>query len=172
MCFSHDRTNDWNMTRYEVSKISIIILITRCEYSFKRFLIDEKDLGMWLLYHTTFWLAKYSFHYLFMLVEIFNCSCRWTSTTNKKAWGNYLCALRTGPSNNSHRNSICSSIASLFEKRPIRWWESREASTSICSISLFLWTSNNKVSFKKIKIKRKDEKIKRKKKEEKKQKFG
>ncbi|KAI4350035.1 hypothetical protein L6164_010563 [Bauhinia variegata] len=35
----------WNMTRSEVSKISITILMTRCEYILSRFLIDENDLG-------------------------------------------------------------------------------------------------------------------------------
>ncbi|KAJ6380091.1 hypothetical protein OIU76_016695 [Salix suchowensis] len=42
---SCDKASDWNMTRCEVSKISIVVLLTRCEYVFKRFLIDENDLG-------------------------------------------------------------------------------------------------------------------------------
>lgn len=42
---SCDETSDWNMTRCEVSKISIVVLLTRCEEIFKRFLIDENDLG-------------------------------------------------------------------------------------------------------------------------------
>uniref|UniRef100_A0A6N2LZA3 Protein MON2 homolog n=1 Tax=Salix viminalis TaxID=40686 RepID=A0A6N2LZA3_SALVM len=42
---SCDKASDWNMTRCEVSKISIVVLLTRCEYIFKRFLIDENDLG-------------------------------------------------------------------------------------------------------------------------------
>lgn len=42
---SCDETSDWNMTRCEVSKISIVVLLTRCEDIFKRFLIDETDLG-------------------------------------------------------------------------------------------------------------------------------
>lgn len=42
---SCDETSDWNMTRCEVSKISIVVLLTRCEDIFKRFLIDENDLG-------------------------------------------------------------------------------------------------------------------------------
>lgn len=37
--------NDWNPTRSEVSKISITVLMTRCEYIFNRYLIDENDLG-------------------------------------------------------------------------------------------------------------------------------
>ncbi|XP_011003788.1 PREDICTED: protein MON2 homolog isoform X2 [Populus euphratica] len=42
---SCDEASDWNMTRCEVSKISILVLLTRCEDIFKRFLIDENDLG-------------------------------------------------------------------------------------------------------------------------------
>lgn len=42
---SCDEASDWNMTRCEVSKISIVVLLTRCEDIFKRFLIDETDLG-------------------------------------------------------------------------------------------------------------------------------
>lgn len=42
---SCDEASDWNMTRCEVSKISIVVLLTRCEDIFKRFLIDENDLG-------------------------------------------------------------------------------------------------------------------------------
>lgn len=37
--------NDWNSTQSEVSKISIMILMTRCEYILKKFLTDENDLG-------------------------------------------------------------------------------------------------------------------------------
>ncbi|CAK7340899.1 unnamed protein product [Dovyalis caffra] len=40
-----EEASDWNMTRCEVSKISIVVLLTRCEYIFQRFLIDENDLG-------------------------------------------------------------------------------------------------------------------------------
>lgn len=36
---------DWSLVRSEVSKISIMILLTRCDYILKKFLIDEKDLG-------------------------------------------------------------------------------------------------------------------------------
>ncbi|XP_021817433.1 protein MON2 homolog isoform X3 [Prunus avium] len=39
------KSNDWNSARYEVSKIAIMVLITRCEYILSRFLIDENDLG-------------------------------------------------------------------------------------------------------------------------------
>uniref|UniRef100_A0A6M2EVZ0 Protein MON2 homolog n=1 Tax=Populus davidiana TaxID=266767 RepID=A0A6M2EVZ0_9ROSI len=42
---SCDEASDWNMTRCEVSKISIVVLLTRCEDIFKRFLIDENELG-------------------------------------------------------------------------------------------------------------------------------
>ncbi|KAK4596244.1 hypothetical protein RGQ29_014332 [Quercus rubra] len=38
-------TNHWNLTRSEVSKISIMMLVTRCEYILNRFLTDENDLG-------------------------------------------------------------------------------------------------------------------------------
>ncbi|KAB1202761.1 hypothetical protein CJ030_MR8G022169 [Morella rubra] len=38
-------TNNWNLTRSEVSKISIIILMNRCEYILTRFLTDENELG-------------------------------------------------------------------------------------------------------------------------------
>lgn len=37
--------NDWNSTRSEVSKISIMVLMTRCEQILNRFLIDENELG-------------------------------------------------------------------------------------------------------------------------------
>ncbi|KAK7269248.1 hypothetical protein RIF29_21968 [Crotalaria pallida] len=36
---------NWNVTRSEVSKISITVLMTRCEYILSRFLTDEKGLG-------------------------------------------------------------------------------------------------------------------------------
>ncbi|KAF8388070.1 hypothetical protein HHK36_026736 [Tetracentron sinense] len=39
------KANDWNSTRSEVSKISIMVLMSRCEYILNRFLIDENDLG-------------------------------------------------------------------------------------------------------------------------------
>ncbi|XP_057428079.1 uncharacterized protein LOC130721323 isoform X3 [Lotus japonicus] len=35
----------WNLTRSEVSKISITVLMTRCEYILSRFLTDENNLG-------------------------------------------------------------------------------------------------------------------------------
>ncbi|XP_058086558.1 uncharacterized protein LOC131233785 [Magnolia sinica] len=40
---------DWNSTRSEVSKVSIVVLMNRCEYILKQFLIDENDLGERLL---------------------------------------------------------------------------------------------------------------------------
>ncbi|KAK3200540.1 hypothetical protein Dsin_023955 [Dipteronia sinensis] len=40
-----DETKNWNMTRAEVSKISITILLSRCEYILNKFFIDEKGLG-------------------------------------------------------------------------------------------------------------------------------
>ncbi|KAA8544984.1 hypothetical protein F0562_019799 [Nyssa sinensis] len=40
-----NEVSGWNLTRSEVSKISIMILMNRCEYILKKFLIDENDLG-------------------------------------------------------------------------------------------------------------------------------
>ncbi|KAJ0013658.1 hypothetical protein Pint_20577 [Pistacia integerrima] len=40
-----DEANDWNLTRAEVSKISIMVLMSRCEYILNKFLADENDLG-------------------------------------------------------------------------------------------------------------------------------
>ncbi|KAK6911442.1 Mon2/Sec7/BIG1-like, dimerization and cyclophilin-binding domain [Dillenia turbinata] len=37
--------NRWNSTRSEVSKISVMVLLTRCECILDRFLIDENELG-------------------------------------------------------------------------------------------------------------------------------
>lgn len=56
-CFRSYRTNifhvisynneddKWSSTRYEVSKISILLLVTRCQSILNRFLIDENYLG-------------------------------------------------------------------------------------------------------------------------------
>lgn len=41
----NNEANNWNPTRTEISKISVMILVTRCEYILKKFLIDEKELG-------------------------------------------------------------------------------------------------------------------------------
>ncbi|XP_050143388.1 uncharacterized protein LOC126619152 isoform X1 [Malus sylvestris] len=40
-----NKSHDWNSARSEVSKIAVMVLITRCEYILSRFLIDENDLG-------------------------------------------------------------------------------------------------------------------------------
>ncbi|KAM7273445.1 hypothetical protein ACFE04_028109 [Oxalis oulophora] len=40
-----DEASDWNSTRCEVSKISIMLLISRCENILNRYLHDENDLG-------------------------------------------------------------------------------------------------------------------------------
>lgn len=53
-----EKANDWSLERSEVSKISITVLMTRCEYILKRFLTDENDLGAYYLrvdkaYHCT-----------------------------------------------------------------------------------------------------------------------
>ncbi|WOG82786.1 hypothetical protein DCAR_0101954 [Daucus carota subsp. sativus] len=42
--FNYEAT-EWNATSSEVSKISVMILMMRCEYIVKRFLADEIDLG-------------------------------------------------------------------------------------------------------------------------------
>ncbi|KOM55061.1 hypothetical protein LR48_Vigan10g095300 [Vigna angularis] len=42
---SYSNEVNWNMTRSEVSKISITMLMTRCEYILGRFLADENGLG-------------------------------------------------------------------------------------------------------------------------------
>ncbi|XVF57298.1 hypothetical protein PTKIN_Ptkin06aG0194000 [Pterospermum kingtungense] len=41
----NDEAGNWSLTRSEVSKIVIIILVTRCECILNRFLVDEKDIG-------------------------------------------------------------------------------------------------------------------------------
>ncbi|KAK8546016.1 hypothetical protein V6N12_026820 [Hibiscus sabdariffa] len=38
-------TDNWSSTRSEVSKIAIMLLMTRCECILNRFLVDENDLG-------------------------------------------------------------------------------------------------------------------------------
>ncbi|OMO62280.1 hypothetical protein CCACVL1_22908 [Corchorus capsularis] len=38
-------SSNWNLARSEVSKIAIMVLMTRCDYILKRFLVDEKDIG-------------------------------------------------------------------------------------------------------------------------------
>ncbi|KAI4301884.1 hypothetical protein L6164_035121 [Bauhinia variegata] len=43
--FLYSNEDGWNMTRSEVSKISIRILMTRCEYILSRFLMDENESG-------------------------------------------------------------------------------------------------------------------------------
>ncbi|CAL0321003.1 unnamed protein product [Lupinus luteus] len=42
---SYSNEASWNLIRSEVSKISITVLMTRCEYIFSRFLTDENGLG-------------------------------------------------------------------------------------------------------------------------------
>ncbi|XP_061349388.1 uncharacterized protein LOC133294681 isoform X2 [Gastrolobium bilobum] len=42
---SYSNEVNWNMTRSEVSKISITVLMIRCEYILSRFLTDENGLG-------------------------------------------------------------------------------------------------------------------------------
>lgn len=41
----NNESNNWNPTRSEISKISVMILMTRCEYILKKFLTNEKELG-------------------------------------------------------------------------------------------------------------------------------
>ncbi|WCJ43970.1 ARM repeat superfamily protein [Euphorbia peplus] len=40
-----NEASNWNLTRSEVSKISVRILLTRCECILNKYLMDEKDLG-------------------------------------------------------------------------------------------------------------------------------
>lgn len=40
-----NEADDWNSTRTQVSKLSIMVLMARCEYILNRFLTDENDLG-------------------------------------------------------------------------------------------------------------------------------
>ncbi|XP_021281523.1 protein MON2 homolog isoform X1 [Herrania umbratica] len=40
-----EEVGNWNVARSEVSKIAIMVLVTRCEYILNRFLVDEKDIG-------------------------------------------------------------------------------------------------------------------------------
>jgi hypothetical protein len=47
---SYSNEVNWNMTRSEVSKISIMVLMNRCEYILSRFLTDENILGELLLW--------------------------------------------------------------------------------------------------------------------------
>ncbi|KAF5791184.1 putative mon2, dimerization and cyclophilin-binding domain, guanine nucleotide exchange factor [Helianthus annuus] len=41
----YNESNNWNPTRSQVSKISVMILMARCEYILKKYLTDEKELG-------------------------------------------------------------------------------------------------------------------------------
>jgi hypothetical protein len=47
---SYSNEVNWNMMRSEVSKISIMVLMNRCEYILSRFLTDENVLGELLLW--------------------------------------------------------------------------------------------------------------------------
>ncbi|XP_047946837.1 protein MON2 homolog [Salvia hispanica] len=42
---SSNETGDWNLARTVVSKLSILTLISRCDYILRKFLTDENDLG-------------------------------------------------------------------------------------------------------------------------------
>ncbi|GFP93569.1 protein mon2 homolog [Phtheirospermum japonicum] len=42
---SSSRTSDWSLTRSEVSKISIVTLMSRCDFILRKFLTDENELG-------------------------------------------------------------------------------------------------------------------------------
>lgn len=46
---SDQDAENWSLERLEVSKIALTVLMTRCEYILKRFVIDEKDLGGYLM---------------------------------------------------------------------------------------------------------------------------
>ncbi|KAL6548659.1 hypothetical protein OROGR_009080 [Orobanche gracilis] len=38
--------NDWSLARFEVSKISIVTLMSRCDFILRKLLTDEKELGV------------------------------------------------------------------------------------------------------------------------------
>lgn len=78
--------------------------------------------------------------------ELLNCSRRWRSTTSCKGRGTHLCPGGTEPSGHSSRLSICSSLASIFERRPGQGKQSWEAVTSACFVSMPLWACHIKVS--------------------------
>ncbi|KAK6233045.1 hypothetical protein SCA6_003118 [Theobroma cacao] len=40
-----EEVGNWNVARSEVSKIAIMVLVTRCKYILNRFLVDEKEIG-------------------------------------------------------------------------------------------------------------------------------
>ncbi|KAF3786151.1 MON2-like protein [Nymphaea thermarum] len=42
---SYEQGDEWSSSRFEVSKVSAMIIIGRCEFILERFLIDENDLG-------------------------------------------------------------------------------------------------------------------------------
>ncbi|KAL8528032.1 hypothetical protein ACS0TY_005737 [Phlomoides rotata] len=44
-CLSSYENGDWNLARSEVSKISIMTLMSRCDFILRKFLSDENDLG-------------------------------------------------------------------------------------------------------------------------------
>ncbi|XP_027162674.1 protein MON2 homolog isoform X2 [Coffea eugenioides] len=41
----HHETMDWNLSRSEVSKVSVVILMARCEFILNKFLTDENEIG-------------------------------------------------------------------------------------------------------------------------------
>lgn len=41
----NEESSSWSLTKSEVSKIAVMVVMTRCDYILKRFLIDENDLG-------------------------------------------------------------------------------------------------------------------------------
>nr|XP_027107485.1 protein MON2 homolog isoform X2 [Coffea arabica] len=45
LCSYHHETVDWNLSRSEVSKVSVVILMARCEFILNKFLTDENDIG-------------------------------------------------------------------------------------------------------------------------------
>ncbi|XP_044475978.1 protein MON2 homolog isoform X3 [Mangifera indica] len=45
LCSFDNEANDWNFTRAEVSKIAIMVLVSRCDYILNKFLADENYLG-------------------------------------------------------------------------------------------------------------------------------
>ena len=66
LVFSYSSEDNWHSKRSEVSKVSILVLMKRCESIFKQFLTDENDLGNPGNFHTFFYEAKYLFKEYFL----------------------------------------------------------------------------------------------------------
>ncbi|KAL6582309.1 hypothetical protein OROMI_006323 [Orobanche minor] len=45
-CLSSSEKSDWSLARFEVSKISIVTLMSRCDFILRKLLTDEKEMGV------------------------------------------------------------------------------------------------------------------------------